>query len=107
MIGVTVLGSTGSIGVSTLDVLRRHPDQFRIIALAANNSVEKLLQQVIEFQPQYAVLVDPPAAEQLRKRITQQGLTTGTTRPLGRRGRQDRVSLRCSLAHARRRFSLR
>ena len=76
MIGVTVLGSTGSIGVSTLDVLRRHPDQFRIIALAANNSVEKLLQQVIEFQPQYAVLVDPPAAEQLRKRITQQGLTT-------------------------------
>ena len=76
MIGVTVLGSTGSIGVSTLDVLRRHPDQFRIIALAANSSVEKLLQQVIEFQPQYAVLVDSPAAEQLRQHITQQGLTT-------------------------------
>ena len=76
MTGVTVLGSTGSIGVSTLDVLRRHPDQFRIIALAANSSVDKLLQQVIEFQPQYAVLVDPPAAEQLRQRVTQQGVAT-------------------------------
>ena len=76
MIGVTVLGSTGSIGISTLDVLRRHADQFRVIALAANSSVEKLLQQVIEFQPQYAVLVDPPAAEQLRQRIARQGLTT-------------------------------
>ncbi len=76
MIGVTVLGSTGSIGVSTLDVLRRHADQFRVIALAANSSVEKLLQQVTEFRPQYAVLVDPPAAEQLRQRIAHQGLAT-------------------------------
>ena len=76
MIGVTVLGSTGSIGVSTLDVLRRHSDQFRVVALAANSSVDKLLQQVIEFEPQYAVLVDPPAAEQLRQRIVRQGLTT-------------------------------
>ncbi len=76
MIGVTVLGSTGSIGVSTLDVLRRHPDHFRVVALAANNSVDKLLQQVIEFQPQYAVLVEPPAAQQLRQRIAHHGLTT-------------------------------
>jgi 1-deoxy-D-xylulose-5-phosphate reductoisomerase len=76
VIGVTVLGSTGSIGVSTLDVLRRHSDQFRVIALAANSSVDKLLQQVIEFQPQYAVLVDPSAAEQLRQRIARKGLTT-------------------------------
>ena len=76
MIGVTVLGSTGSIGVSTLDVLRRHSDQFRVVALAANSSVDKLLQQVIEFEPQYAVLVDPPAAEQLRQRIAHHGLAT-------------------------------
>ncbi len=76
MIGVTVLGSTGSIGVSTLDVLRRHPDLYRVVALAANSSVEKLLQQVIEFQPQYAVLVEPPAAQQLRQRIAYQGLAT-------------------------------
>jgi 1-deoxy-D-xylulose-5-phosphate reductoisomerase len=76
VIGVTVLGSTGSIGVSTLDVLRRHPDLYRVVALAANSSVEKLLQQVIEFQPQYAVLVEPPAAQQLRQRIAYQGLAT-------------------------------
>ncbi len=76
MIGVTVLGSTGSIGVSTLDVLRRHSDQFRVIALAANSSVDKLLQQVIEFQPQYAVLVDPQAAARLRQSISHKGLTT-------------------------------
>ncbi len=76
MIGVTVLGSTGSIGVSTLDVLRRHSDQFRVIALAANSSVDKLLQQVIEFQPQYAVLVDPQAAARLRQSIAHEGLTT-------------------------------
>jgi len=76
VIGVTVLGSTGSIGVSTLDVLRRHSDQFRVIALAANSSVDKLLQQVIEFQPQYAVLVDPQAAARLRQSISHKGLTT-------------------------------
>ncbi|MEA3303207.1 MAG: 1-deoxy-D-xylulose-5-phosphate reductoisomerase [Pseudomonadota bacterium] len=76
MIGVTVLGSTGSIGVNTLDVLRRHPDLYRVVALAANSSVDKLLQQVIDFQPQYAVLVEPLAAEQLRQQIVRQGLTT-------------------------------
>ena len=76
MIGVTVLGSTGSIGVSTLDVLRRHPDLCRVVALAANSSADKLLQQVIDFQPQYAVLVEPLAAKQLRQQIVRQGLTT-------------------------------
>jgi 1-deoxy-D-xylulose-5-phosphate reductoisomerase len=76
VIGVTVLGSTGSIGVSTLDVLRRHPDLYRVVALAANSSADKLLQQVIDFQPQYAVLVEPLAAKQLRQQIVRQGLTT-------------------------------
>lgn len=76
MIGVTVLGSTGSIGTSTLDVLRRHPGQFRVVALAANSSVDKLLEQVVEFQPPYAVLVDRTAAEQLRQHIANNGLAT-------------------------------
>ena len=76
MIGVTVLGSTGSIGVSTLDVLRRHPDLYRVVALAANSSVDKLLQQVIDFQPQYAVLVEPLAAQQLRQHLVRLGLNT-------------------------------
>jgi len=76
VIGVTVLGSTGSIGTSTLDVLRRHPGQFRVVALAANSSVDKLLEQVVEFQPPYAVLVDRTAAEQLRQHIANNGLAT-------------------------------
>ena len=63
--GVTLLGSTGSIGVSTLDVIARHPDRFRVIALTANSRVEKLAEQCIRFQPQYAVMADADAAARL------------------------------------------
>lgn len=69
MITVTVLGSTGSIGTSTLDVIRRHPEKFSIFALAANSSVDALYEQVVEFRPMFAVLVDPVAASQLRERL--------------------------------------
>ena len=61
-VGVTLLGSTGSIGVNTLDVVARHPDSFRVIALTANSRVEKLVEQCIRFQPQYAVMADTDAA---------------------------------------------
>jgi len=47
--GVAILGSTGSIGLSALDVLRRHPERFRVVALAANASHERLFQQCVEF----------------------------------------------------------
>ncbi|MGB0846434.1 MAG: 1-deoxy-D-xylulose-5-phosphate reductoisomerase [Thiolinea sp.] len=63
---VTVLGATGSIGVSTLDVIARHPEQFSVFALTAFNSVEKLFAQCQQFQPVYAVLVDEMAAERLQ-----------------------------------------
>ena len=53
-IGVTILGSTGSIGVNTLDVLRRHPDRFRVVALTAHQDVETLLQQCLSCEPEYA-----------------------------------------------------
>ncbi|MEN8214585.1 MAG: 1-deoxy-D-xylulose-5-phosphate reductoisomerase [Pseudomonadota bacterium] len=76
MIGVAVLGSTGSIGTSTLDVLRRHPDRFRVVALAANSSADALWRQVREFRPEYAVLVDRQASRQLRQHIKTEGLTT-------------------------------
>ena len=46
-IGVTILGSTGSIGVNTLDVLQRHPDRFRVVALTAHQDVETLLRQCL------------------------------------------------------------
>ena len=68
-IGVAILGSTGSIGVSTLDVLRRHPDRFRVVALTAHRDVEALFQQCLMHEPDVAVLADAAAAERLRERL--------------------------------------
>jgi 1-deoxy-D-xylulose-5-phosphate reductoisomerase len=65
MIGVAVLGSTGSIGESTLDVLARHPDRFKLVALGANRNVAKLAAQVLRWRPAYAVLADENAAREL------------------------------------------
>lgn len=66
---MTILGSTGSIGVSTLDVVSQHPQQFEIIALTANLNVKKLLLQCQQFNPRYAVMVDATAAEQLKQQL--------------------------------------
>jgi 1-deoxy-D-xylulose-5-phosphate reductoisomerase len=66
---VSVLGSTGSIGVSTLDVIARHSDRFAVFALAANTSVEALRAQCLAFQPRYAVMADAASAEKLRSRL--------------------------------------
>jgi len=71
---LTVLGSTGSIGKSTLDVVARHPDRYRIIALTANQQDESLFEQCQQFRPHFAVLLDEAAAERLRKRIAAAGL---------------------------------
>jgi 1-deoxy-D-xylulose-5-phosphate reductoisomerase len=76
MIGVTILGSTGSIGKSTLDVLRRHPGSYRVVALTANGNAEELLEQCVEFQPGYAVLADPNAASAIQARLEDQSPTT-------------------------------
>ncbi|MDS4029599.1 MAG: 1-deoxy-D-xylulose-5-phosphate reductoisomerase [Candidatus Contendobacter sp.] len=72
-VGVTILGSTGSIGVSTLDVLRRHADRFRVLALTAHRDVEGLFQQCLSHEPEYAVMADPNAAERLRDRLRAAG----------------------------------
>ncbi len=69
MIGVVVLGSTGSIGESTLDVLARHPDRFRLVAIGAHRSVEKLRQQILRYRPAYAALADEQAARDLKLRL--------------------------------------
>jgi 1-deoxy-D-xylulose-5-phosphate reductoisomerase len=66
MIGVAVLGSTGSVGESTLDVLARHPERFRLIAIAANRNAAKLAHQVRTWRPSYAALADEAAATELR-----------------------------------------
>ncbi|MEO5344170.1 MAG: 1-deoxy-D-xylulose-5-phosphate reductoisomerase [Gammaproteobacteria bacterium SHHR-1] len=67
--GVCVLGSTGSIGVSTLDVLARHPQRYQVFALSANGAVDKLEQQCRQFHPRYAVMADEACAERLRARL--------------------------------------
>jgi len=66
---VSVLGSSGSIGVNTLDVIARHPDQFEVYALAANASVDILLAQCAAFTPRFAVMSDANAATQLQERL--------------------------------------
>lgn len=71
---LTVLGSTGSIGVNTLDVARRHPDRWAVFALTANSSVDQMLQQCLEFTPRYAVLRKESAAEDLQTKLAAAGL---------------------------------
>jgi 1-deoxy-D-xylulose-5-phosphate reductoisomerase len=63
--GVAILGSTGSVGEHTLDVIARHPDRFRVVALGANRNVEKLADQCLRFSVPYAALADPAAAARL------------------------------------------
>ncbi len=73
---ITILGSTGSIGVNTLKVIALHPEQFRVFALTANNNIECLLKQCREFNPRYVVLRDENAAAVLEKQLNQQGQET-------------------------------
>jgi 1-deoxy-D-xylulose-5-phosphate reductoisomerase len=73
---LTILGSTGSIGMSTLDVVARHPQRFTVVALTANSQVERLFQQVKQFSPSYAVMVDEQAAQQLNDKVKRAGLQT-------------------------------
>jgi 1-deoxy-D-xylulose-5-phosphate reductoisomerase len=71
---LTVLGSTGSIGRSTLDVVRRHPEHFKLVALAANADVTRMLADCLEFRPRYAVLVQEDAAVMLRLALADAGV---------------------------------
>ena len=73
---ITVLGSTGSIGVSTLDVIARHPERFEVFALSAAKQVDVMLAQCAQFKPQYAVMVSEPHARELAEKIKANGLTT-------------------------------
>lgn len=73
---ITILGATGSIGKSTLDVLARHPQQFQVYALTANTQWQRLFEQCQQFNPRYAVLLDSAAADLLQTQIRQAGLRT-------------------------------
>ena len=74
--GLTVLGATGTIGVNTLDIVRRHPGRFEVVALTAATQVERLFEQCLEFRPKLAVLSDPAAAEALERRLRERGVQT-------------------------------
>jgi 1-deoxy-D-xylulose-5-phosphate reductoisomerase len=73
---VAVLGSTGSIGLSTLDVLARHPERFEVFALTAHNNVARLREHCLAHRPQFAVVVDPVAAAKFAAELHTAGCTT-------------------------------
>lgn len=76
MQAVTVLGATGSIGKSTLDVLLRHPERFSVFALTAHTQIELLREQCIACRPEYAVLANEDDAAHLQQQLRQQGIAT-------------------------------
>lgn len=73
---LTILGSTGSIGENTLDVVSRHPEKFRVFALAGHRQVDKLAAQCKQFRPEYAVVGDACHAAELEKKLKQEGIST-------------------------------
>jgi 1-deoxy-D-xylulose-5-phosphate reductoisomerase len=73
---LTVLGSTGSIGVNTLDVVFRHPEQFQVFALTGAKQVDLMLSQCAQFRPEFAVMVNEDAAHFLRERLLAENLPT-------------------------------
>jgi 1-deoxy-D-xylulose-5-phosphate reductoisomerase len=74
MKGLCILGATGSIGVSTLDVAARHPDLYKIVALTANNNIDALYQQCLKHKPQYAVVVNEQKGEIFKQQIAASAL---------------------------------
>jgi 1-deoxy-D-xylulose-5-phosphate reductoisomerase len=70
MKGLCILGATGSIGVSTLDVVARHPDQYRVVALTANTNIDVLYEQCLQHRPEYVVVVDEDKAKQFQQNIS-------------------------------------
>ena len=73
---LTILGSTGSIGKSTLDVVARHPNRFSVYALTASTQVDRMAQQCAQFRPQWAVMADALAAQALTDRLRAENLPT-------------------------------
>ena len=80
---ITVLGSTGSIGKNTLDVVARHPDRYEVFALSAATQVDLMLQQCAQFTPRFAVMASAPHAQLLAEKIKQNGLPTSVLQAQG------------------------
>ena len=67
---ISIIGSTGTIGINTLDVVSKHPDDYSVFALTANTKVDELYDQCMTYQPKYAVMRDSDAARELRERLS-------------------------------------
>ena len=80
---VTVLGSTGSVGVNTLDVVAAHPERFEVFALSAATSVDVMLAQCARFRPRYAVMASDAHAQDLADKLNSNGLETQVIRAQG------------------------
>lgn len=76
MKGLCILGATGSIGVSTLDVVARHSDKYKIIALTANTNIDALYEQCVEHSPEYVVVVNEKSAELFKQKIENSALAS-------------------------------
>lgn len=66
---ISILGSTGSIGTQTLDVIRKNKHQFEVVAISANSSIDLLLEQILEFNPKYVAVYDEECANKLKDKI--------------------------------------
>jgi 1-deoxy-D-xylulose-5-phosphate reductoisomerase len=73
---ITVLGSTGSVGANTLDVIARHPERFEVFALSAATQVDLMLQQCAQFRPRFAVMAAEAPGRELARKIKDSGLAT-------------------------------
>ncbi len=73
---ICILGSTGSVGVSTLDVLARHPDRFEVVALTAHSRVDELFAQCLKWRPRFAAVPDAAQARALQQRLREAGRST-------------------------------
>ena len=71
---IAIMGSTGSIGQSTLAVIDQNPDRYSVFALCANTNVDRLFEQACRYQPKYLAMADAPSAQRLRERIESAGL---------------------------------
>src|ERR1700678_3362406 len=71
---LTVLGSTGSIGTNTLDVVRQNPERFQVFALAAGKNIDLLARQIAEFQPRAVAVEERESIDRLRKVLTDSGI---------------------------------
>lgn len=80
---ITILGSTGSIGKNTLDVVARHPDRYEVFALSAATQVDLMLDQCAQFKPRFAVMASAPHAQLLAEKIKQNGLPTSVLQAQG------------------------